>query len=254
MQLLPCMGGEAAAACGAGGPLRTLRGLSDASSEASAQRLLREDSLEGLVFVGLDLQGTEFAGKELTSCCFRQCKLQETRWRGSRLDDCRFEHCDLTRMEPRGMLAHDLRFVESKLMGIEWTDLGQFPRLGFENCVLDFASFVGLSLRKTEFVDCKICEANFFDVDLRDASFAGSDLRGTSFRGCQLNKTEFSAATSAYFDPAANTSRGARISMETAALIAMQLGLHVAGMTAPAHGLTAPGSAQAKPRTRARRP
>ena len=228
--------------------------LSEETPEESAQRLLREDRLDGVVFIGLDLQGAELGGKELTGCIFRQCKLQETLWRGSRLDDCRFEHCDLTRMAPRGMLAHDLRFAQSKLMGIEWTDLGQFPDLGFAECVLDFASFIGLGLRKTGFVDCKICEANFFDVDLREASFAGCDLRGSSFRGCQLNKTDFSAATSAYFDPAANTSAGARISMETAALIAMQLGLHVAGMTAPAHALPGPRAGATKTRSRARRP
>ncbi len=231
--------------------------MSDAPPETTADRLLHEDSCEGLVFSGLDLQGQDLGGRELTDCTFLNCKLQETRWPRSRLDDCRFERCDLTRMQPRGMLALDLRFTHCKLMGVEWTDLGRFPQLGFTDCVLDFASFVGLSLRKTDFVRCQISEANFFDADLREADFSGSDLRGSILRNCKLSGTDFSAATNVFFDPATNESRGAKIPIETAAMLAMQLGLHVAGYTAPARGLPAPASRDAKavtPRGRTRRP
>lgn len=205
--------------------------------EVGIDRLLSEDSLEGIVVAGLDLEDVDLGGKEFTDCTFARCKLQGTRWQGSRLDDCRFDRCDLTRMQPRGLRAHDVRYVDSKLMGVEWADLGQFPRLAFVDCVLDFASFVGLSLRKTEFVGCKIAEANFFDVDLREASFARSDLQGSIFRGCKLAGADFSAATGLHLDPAANEARGAVIPVETAALLAMQFGLHVAGFTAPARGL-----------------
>lgn len=217
--------------------------------ETSAERLLRADSLEDAVFAGLDLQGVDLGARELTGCTFRHCKLQETRWRGARLDECRFERCDLTRMQPCGMLAHGVRFADCKLMGVEWTDLGQFPQLAFADCVLDFASFVGLSLRKTAFVGCKIAEANFFDADLREANFAGSDLRGSIFRGCKLDKADFSAATGVFFDPAVNAARGAVVAIEMAALLAMQAGLHVAGFTASAPGLPArTGERPAAPR------
>ena len=201
-------------------------------TDATLDDLLHADSGEDLVFTGLELADQEIAGKDLTNCTFRGCKLQESGWPGSRLEDCRFERCDLTRMRPRGLRAHDVHFVGCKLMGVDWSGLGQFPRLAFTDCVLDFASFVGLGLRKTSFVHSKITEANFLDCDLRDASFAGCDLRGSIFRGCKLGKTDFSAATRLCFEPGANESRGAIIPVETAALIAMQLGLHVAGFTA----------------------
>lgn len=215
----------------------TVRAVSDTHTPGvELDRLLAEDSFEGLEFVGLELHGVDLGAKEFTSCVFKHCKAQETSWRRARLDDCRFERCDLTRMLPRGMLAHDIVFTDSKLMGIEWADLGQFPRLAFRDCVLDFASFVALSLRKTDFLNCKITEANFFDVDLREADFAGSDLRASMFRGCKLTRTDFSATTGLCFDPALNDARGAVISLETAALMAMQLGLNVAGFTPGADG------------------
>lgn len=199
--------------------------------EATLAELLADDGCEARVFTGLDLRGHDLGGRELTACCFRGCKLQETRWQGSRLEDCRFERCDLTRMDPLGLRAHDLHFSDCKLMGVDWSGLGQFPRLGFADCVLDFASFVGLGLRKTAFLRCKLAEANFFDCDLREADFAGSDLRGSILRGCKLARTDFSAATSLCFDPAVNDARGARIAIETAVLLAMQQGLSVAGFT-----------------------
>jgi len=230
-----------------------LRAVSDAHSPG-LDRLLAEDSFEGLEFVDLDLQAVDLGAKEFTGCSFRHCKAQESRWRGARLDDCRFERCDLTRMQPRGMLAHDVHFTDSKLMGIEWADLGQFPRLSFRGCVLDFASFVALTLRKTAFIGCKIGEANFFDVDLREANFAGSDLRGSMFRGCKLGKTDFSAATGVYFDPAINEVRGAVIPIETAALVAMQFGMQVAGYTAPAEAPSGSATGRAPRTGRTKRP
>lgn len=220
-----------------------MRGVSETQAPGvSIDRLVGEQSFEGLEFTGLDLQAVDLGGKEFTSCSFRNCKAQESRWRGARLDDCRFERCDLTRMQPRGMLAHDVQFTDSKLMGVEWAELGQFPQISFTDCVLDFASFVGLSLRKTNFFGCKITEANFFDADLREAVFTGSELRGSLFRGCKLGKADFSLATGVFFDPATNEVRGALIPIETAALLAMQLGLQVAGFSTPATEPTAPRS------------
>lgn len=217
--------------------------------DPDGERLVREDSFEGVEFVGLELTGVDLGGKELTGCSFRGCKLQETRWRGSRLEECRFERCDLTRAVPRGMRAQGLMFGDCKLMGIEWTDLGQFPQLEFKDCVLDFASFVELSLRKTELLRCKISEANFFDCDLREADFAGSELRGSVFRRCQLAKTDFSAASQLFLDPAVNQARGAKVAIEAAALLALHLGLEVPGFTVGVAAAAPAGAGKKRGRT-----
>ena len=214
------------------------------------ERIIADDSFEDLVITGLDLRGEDLGRKEFTGCRFVDCKLQETQWRGSRLEDVSFERCDLTRMQPRGMLAHDVAFKDSKLMGVEWTELGQFPRLSFHTCVLEFASFVELALRKAEFVGCKLGEANFLDADLREAKFSGSDLRGSIFRGCKLAKTDFSEAIGVFFDPAENEARGAIVPIETAALLAMRAGLVVAGFSEAGEAREA---GPVRPRGRAKR-
>lgn len=46
-------------------------------------------------------------------------------------------------------------------MGIDFTEVSPNPEVTFEDCVLRYASFVGLSLRKTAFLRCSALEANF---------------------------------------------------------------------------------------------
>ncbi|MDC0673752.1 pentapeptide repeat-containing protein [Nannocystis radixulma] len=203
--------------------------------------LLRGDSFEDQTFTGLELQDVELGGKEFVGCKFVGCKGQESRWRGVRLEDCVFERCDLTQAKVAGMVAGKLQFRHSKLMGIEWTELGKFASLAFVECTLQYASFLRLSLRKAEFIDCTLTEANFFEVDLGEATFRGSTLNGSVFRGCKLRKTDFSAATGAFFDPAQNEAREAVIAIETAALLAMHLGLRVSGYSSES-GATAKAS------------
>lgn len=217
------------------------------TAEEQARRLQGESSFTGETFTGVTLSGADLGRKEFTDCVFDNCKLQETDWRGSRLDECKFMGGDLTRLRPRGMRAHAVTFVGCKLMGVEWTDLGQFPQLAFRECVLDFASFVGLSLRRTEFLACKISEANFFDVDLREADFTGSDLGGAIFRGCTFDaRTDLSGALGLFLDPAVNHARGAAISLEAAALLAVHLGLRVAGVSGPAPAPAKPTKARGR--------
>jgi uncharacterized protein YjbI with pentapeptide repeats len=196
--------------------------------------LLRDSSFEDRTFTGLEMQEADLAGKEFAGCTFVGCKAQESRWRGARLEDCVFERCDLTQARPAGMIAGKLQFRGCKLMGVEWTELGRFAGLSFVECTLQYASFLRLSLCRAEFVDCTISEANFFEVDLAEANFRGCSLAGSVFRGCKLRKTDFSAATGVFVDPSANEAREAIVPVESAVLLAMHLGLRVAGHSGPA--------------------
>lgn len=218
------------------------------------ESLLADDSFDERVFTGLTLPGADLGGKEFTGCTFVRCKLQETSWRRARLEGCKFDDCDLTRAVPRGMVALDVRFEHCKLMGVEWADLGQFPQLHFSDCVLDFASFVGLSLRSSRFINCKITEANFLDSDLRATCFAGSDMSSAILRGCKLDRdTDLGGVTGLLLDPATNQARGVEVPIDSAALLAMHLGLRVTGYSTPSTRPSTPSTRPSTPRARARR-
>jgi fluoroquinolone resistance protein len=192
-----------------------------------AQRLASGDLFEDEIFADLDLQGVDLGGKDLQRCTFRRCKLQVTRWSGSTWEDCRFEECDLGRMLPKDLAVRGARFFDSRLMGVDWTDVRPHPDLRFERCDLRYASFVRQSLRKIEIVGCAARESNFLEVDLSEARFTDTDLTDSTITGCNLTKADLSRAVGVFLDPAKNKIRGLRISTETAVLLARSLGMEV---------------------------
>jgi uncharacterized protein YjbI with pentapeptide repeats len=193
------------------------------------QRLQNETDFSDQVFEGLDLTGFVFRGKEFDGCTFRRSKLSASVWAGARLEDCSFEDCDLTQMKPGDVGAHGVRFVRCKLMGTTWEKPAPACQIGFEECNLQYASFVSAHLRKTAFVNCRATEVNFVDSDLRDADFAGTDLTAANFQNSDLRNADLSTAEGAFVDPTKNRVRGLRISNQGAALLAMSFGMRVKG-------------------------
>lgn len=194
------------------------------------------DTFEDATIEDLEVSGLDVSGKDFCRCVFRRVKLPESVWRRSRLEECVFEDCDLTRFVPSDLRAHDVVFRRCKLLGVEWTSASQNPDVRFEECVLRYASFVGVSLRGVRFSSTQITEANFLDTDLSGADFGGSDLTGTTFSGVTLARADLTGATGAFFDPARNRVKDARIAVETAVLIAASLGMKVAGYASATRG------------------
>ena len=202
------------------------------ASESLLQRLLAEDSFEHETFRDLDLDQAQLGGKELYRCTFENCRLQESGWKNSRLEDCVVKGSDLTRATFSGTGLRGVRFEGCKLMGVDWSAVAPHPELAFEGCDLRYASFVGLSLRRTPLLRCTAHEANFLDSDLSECDFAGTDLRGATLRGCTLTATDFSAATGLFLEPARNRLKDTRVAVEAAVLLAEAQGMRVAGYSA----------------------
>jgi fluoroquinolone resistance protein len=197
----------------------------------TAEALREGDEFENVEVLELELPGFDLSGKDFSRCVFRRTRLPESVWRRARFEECVFEDCDLTRFVPSDVRAHDVVFRRCKLLGVEWTSASQNPDVTFEECALRFASLVGTNLRGVRFLRSQITEANFLDTDLSGADFSGSDLAGTTFSGTTLARADFTCATGAFFDPAKNRVKDARIPVETAALLASALGMKVAGYT-----------------------
>ena len=191
------------------------------------------DFFADATFSDLSIESASLSGKEFQRCTFRRCKLPQSQWVETRLEDCVFEGCDLLRMVPTKLALRSVTFKDTRLMGVDWSDLGTMPYVEFERCDLRYCSFVKLKLRKTRFVNCNAREANFIDVDLTEADFTGTDMLGSIVQGCVLAKTSFSRATNVVFDPQANRVKGTSIAVETAVALAQSLGMVVDGFEAP---------------------
>lgn len=193
------------------------------------QRLLREAYFENETFTSLDLQNADLADKEFYRCTFENCQLQESRWKDTTLEACIVRGCNVTRAQLGRAALRDVRFESCKLMGIDWSNIGSNPEFSFADSGLSYCSFVGLSLRKMEFVRCVAREVNFFDLDLTDSDFTGTDLAGSTFRGCTLTRTDFSGTQGAFLDPAHNRMKDTRVPLESVVHLAKTLGMLVTG-------------------------
>ncbi|MCP3103395.1 pentapeptide repeat-containing protein [Myxococcus sp. K15C18031901] len=216
----------------------------DATSEF-LRRLREEEAFENETFSDLLLDGADLGGKEFYRCTFRNVQLQSSRWKESQLEDCVFEGCNLTRSNVLALRLRGARFEGSKLMGIDWTGVASNPEMHFEECGLQYDSFVGFSLRKTPFLRCVCKEANFFDMDLTESDFSETDLTGSNFRGCTLTRVTFSGTQGLVLDPARNRLKDTRVPPETAMALAHSLGMLVDGYHAKA-STRAAGSKKAR--------
>ena len=201
-----------------------------ADAEALARRLRGEEAFEHETFADVELPGLALRGREFFRCTFARCQLQESDWTQCKFEDCTFQGCDLTRARFPQAALRGVRFEGSKLMGIDWSSVSSNPEVAFEGCVLRYASFVGLSLRKTEVRRCTAQEANFFDLDLTDADFEGTELTGSNFRGCTLTRTDFSLAVGLVLDPARNRLKDTQVPLATAVALAESMGMRVPTM------------------------
>lgn len=205
---------------------RTMTETIDAS-EARA-RIERGSEFEDQRFEHAELRKLSLAGKTFTGCTFDHCMLHETNWRGALLEDCTFADCDLSRATLDGTRLRDVVFRRSRLMGVDWSPIGEFAAFSLDDCDLQYATFVALSLRKLRCHNSRVTEATFDRCDLTQADFAGCDLRATRFERCELSRADFSRATGALIDPTQNKAKGAKVSAEGAALLAAHFGLTVA--------------------------
>lgn len=199
---------------------------------STLERLLLEPSFDDETFDRLQLR-EPLVDKELTGCTFRGLRGETSIWKGVRLEECLFEDCDLTRAQFPHTRFFGVTFRRCKLMGIDWSSVAPNPTLTFDACDLRYDSFVKVNLRKTRFHGCRASEANFIDCQLGEADFGDADLTGTNFEASDLTKANLGNAKGAFLPPGKNRVKDARISVESAVLIALASGMKVVGYSEP---------------------
>ena len=194
----------------------------------AAAQLLAGSSFENEVFSGLDLEAADLSHKEFVDCRFTNVKLQTSRWKRAVLEDCVFEGCDLTRIVPAQLGLRGVKYQRCKMLGIDWSGLGEFPVVSFVECNLSYCSFLSISAQKTVFKDCVMVEATFADADFSKAVFASCQLAGARFQKCNLEQANFAGSRDLLLDPTGNRVKGASIPLESALLLAASFGFKIA--------------------------
>jgi fluoroquinolone resistance protein len=161
----------------------------------------------------------EFPGKgEYESCTFNSVDFTEENLSGIAFIDCKFDSCNLSMCRVESATFQDVTFRDCKILGVRFDTVTPFGlSLRFQNCQLQHASFLGMRMKKTPYIQCVLEGADFTGADLTEAVFQETDLRNATFERSILEKADFRSARNFSIDPEQNRMKKARFSKDNIA-------------------------------------
>lgn len=152
-------------------------------------------------------------GREFQSCIFKKCDLSNSSFLNCKFIDCVFEGCNLSLMKLGATYLNNVAFSNCKLLGINFSDCQSLLfTVGFNNCVLDLASFMGRKMPGTRFVRSSLKEVTFSQANISGSTFDDCNLAGAVFNRTDLSGTDLSTAYNYDIDPELNNIRKAAFS------------------------------------------
>jgi fluoroquinolone resistance protein len=100
-----------------------------------------------LKFNGITFSDSIIAHKEFYKCSFENCHMNKSNFDKCRFEDCDFINCDISLSKFNMSEFIDVRFIESKMLGINWTEVEGTIRIELRKCKLDHSTFFGLNLK-----------------------------------------------------------------------------------------------------------
>ncbi|HNW56723.1 MAG TPA: pentapeptide repeat-containing protein [Bacteroidales bacterium] len=168
-----------------------------------------EKSFRNIAFTEEETRNSEFY-----NCSFISCDFSDKVFISAIFVDCVFSNCNLSMVKLNQCLLNDITFKESKLLGVDFSDCIDRPFIvKFENCGLDYSSFVRKKLAKTSFTGSSLRNVDFTECDLTKATFSNTDLTDAVFNRTILKEADFTSATNFNIDPELNNIRKARFSL-----------------------------------------
>jgi fluoroquinolone resistance protein len=164
-------------------------------------------------FKNIDYTEKILRDREFIKCKFVACIFTKSDLRSNSFEDCIFEECNfsMTVIDDTGF--RNATFNGCKIFGVDFTRCSKFMfSFKFENCSLDYCTFFGTKLKKTNFIKCSLKEVDFSSADLSAAVFTNSDFLGAKFSNTILEKADFRNATNFSIDPEFNKLKKAKFS------------------------------------------
>lgn len=160
---------------------------------------------EQKTFTSVNYAGKLLRDREFIKCTFIACDFSKSDLRDNDFVDCHFKDCNFSLTIIEGAGFRNATFIGSKLLGIDFTRCNRFMfSFAFQDCHIDYCTFFGTKLRKTNFINCTLKETDFSEADLSVAVFEKCDLSETRFLNTILEKTDFRTAQNFSIDPEAN--------------------------------------------------
>jgi fluoroquinolone resistance protein len=194
-----------------------------------------DDICEDRLFKNVRWDGRELARITFEDCRFNGCSFKETAFLSCRFQNCVFEKCDLSLAKVDKSIFTHTRFEDSKLIGVEWVNASwakkEIQRLlqsiDFTRCVLNYSTFMGLTLEKMVLKKCTAKEVDFTNADLRQADCTFTDFENSPFIHTDLSEADLRGATHYMINPLVNTLKKAKFSLPEAMALLYSLEIEI---------------------------
>jgi fluoroquinolone resistance protein len=168
---------------------------------------------EGKTFTNIDYSDKKLSNREFVKCVFDSCNFSNSDLGGNDFMDCRFKNCNLAMAKVKNSGLSNALFSGCKIMGVDFGECNKFLfSFRFENCVLDYSTFVRTKMKGTHFMTTSLKQVDFEGTDLAGAVFRDCDLSEAAFINSNLERTDFSTALHFSIDPTVNKMKSAKFS------------------------------------------
>ncbi len=155
--------------------------------------LMHRPFIDDQSFENLDFTITGITAAMYDGCSFSNCKFPNLDLSGFGFSECTFSHCDLSMITCSDTSFKEVRFQSCKLMGIAFHHCNDLLlAFDFEDCIMDYSSFLGMKLKNTSFHECRMQQVDFTNTGLQHTRFNHCDLKDSQFENTNLEFADFS--------------------------------------------------------------
>lgn len=171
--------------------------------------------IEDKEFIGVDYSSNKLPKADYENCIFTGCNFASGFLDNQNFMECEFIDCDLTNTNIKHTIFKETVFKGSKLVGLHFEDCDDLLlSVQFFSCNLTLASFIGLSLKGTPFMDCILREVDFSEANLSQAQFDACQLERAIFYRTQLHGANFVTSFNLDIDPEQNQLKKTKFSKD----------------------------------------
>jgi len=182
-----------------------------------------DKTFEDVSFAGQQNQRWDFQ-----DCRFKRCDFSDSEFSNSKFVDCVFDGCNLSMIRLQGTTLNDVTFKNCKIMGVNFSQCQDFLfTVKFDNCILDYSSFMDKKMLKTPFIQSSLKEVTFTRANLGGSKFDNCNLNETVFRETDLTSVDFSTSYNYIIDPELNDLRKAVFAMNGVAGLLAKYGIKI---------------------------
>ncbi len=153
--------------------------------------------------------------KEFENCTFIDCDFRTCTFKTVTFVDCIFTNCNFKATAINYVSLRGVQFNGCDFTAVNFAMTDQvIYEFHFKDCLLDYAKFYALKLRKMQFINCSLIAVDFMGSDLSEALFDNCNMRHAVFIDTIAHKADFSTSYDFVIDPEKNKLKRAIFSTE----------------------------------------